>query len=120
MGKSYVDDKELDFLIKNIGISLCHRDESDRKVLRNNSLYREFNANSEMRDAVQKIAIMYFKDDISYKLFMENVFKDYSEYKDDYTFNVLLGQSFRRLYCKSLRKKELIKKLTLCYRKRYK
>ena len=100
------------------------REESDERTLRRLSRGRLLKNNDILLQIqAEEIARLYFRDDITYQEFIELEFRDYPEYKDNYTFNVLLGQHYRQLYRQYLeeksKKEQLLKKLILCYQKRY-
>ena len=121
MRKSHVDEKVLNYKINNMGMGIIFKDMGEERRLEMMSKYNQFeDKNDKLKKLVLEIANTYFKDGITYREFMENILKDYPEYEDNYTFNVLLGQYYRKLYSKSLREKELLKKLGLSYQKRHK
>lgn len=121
MRKSHVDEKVLNHKINNTGMGMIFKDMGEERRLEMMSKYNQFeDKNDKLKKLVLGIANTYFKDGITYQEFIELVFGDYPEYEDNYTFNVLLGQYYRKLYSKSLREKELLKKLALSYQKRHK
>ena len=121
MRKSHVDEKVLNYKINNMGMAIIFKDMGEERRLEMMSKYNQFeDKNDKLKKLVLEIANTYFKNGITYQEFMENILKDYPEYEDNYTFNVLLGQYYRKLYSKSLREKELLKKLALSYQKRHK
>lgn len=121
MRKSHVDEKVLNHKINNTGMGIIFKDMGEERRLEMMSKYNQFeDKNDKLKKLVLEIANTYFKDGITYQEFMENILKDYLEYEDNYTFSVLLGQYYRKLYSKSLREKELLKKLALSYQKRHK
>ena len=124
MRKSHVDEKVLNYKINNMGMGIIFKDMGEERRLEMMSKYNQFeDKNDKIKQLALEVVNMYFKDGITYQEFIELVFGDYPEYEDNYTFNVYLGQYYRRQYSKSLKEREksdeLLRKLVKQYNKRY-
>lgn len=121
---SHVDEKVLYHKINNTGMGFIFKDMGEERRLEMMSKYNQFeDKNDKIKQLALEVVNMYFKDGITYQEFIELVFGDYPEYEDNYTFNVYLGQYYRRQYSKSLKEREksdeLLRKLVKQYNKRY-
>ncbi len=124
MRRSHTDEKILNEKVKKLGMANINKDMGYERYLEIISNYRQFDdKNMEMKMLAMEVVELYFRDGITYHEFMELVFRDYPDYIDNYTFNIYLGQFYRRRYSKSLHDKEknndMLMKLVKRYNKRY-